>query len=256
VQLPWMRAAGSDTVVASLRHAREDRSLKAIVLAIDSRGGSSLASELILRAVRRAADRKPVVAFVDHVAASGGYMAAVGASAVVAAPLSITGSIGVFGGKFEFSGLLDRLGVGRAVLRLGRNAALESGFEPMSEAERAALDREIEATYRDFLAAVAEGRGRPVGEIEPLAGGRVYTGRRALELGLVDELGGLDEAVARAAALAGLSRAPALVQVAQASRPLAGLSGVRGLSQALEELGALGRERVFAFDASSPFLGE
>lgn len=249
VHLPWApRAAGSDTVVAALRRARDDDAVKAVVLAIDSRGGSALASELIRRAVRRLAEKKPVVAFVDHIAASGGYMAAVGAREIVAARASITGSIGVFGGKFEISGLLDRLGVGRAVLKLGKHAALESAFQPWTDDERAALDREIEQTYREFLKVVAEGRRKDVGAIEPLAGGRVYTGARAREAGLVDALGGFEDAVGRAAALAGLPAEPDVVAVEVPSRPLSGLSGVRGLADAWGSLAALAQERVFAIE--------
>ncbi len=240
------RAAGSDTIVQALRRAREDRSMRAIVLAIDSRGGSSLASELVLRAVRRAAEKKPVVAFFDQVAASGGYMIALGASSIVAAPSSLTGSIGVFGGKFELSGLLDRLGVGREVLRVGANAALESPFEPWTEGERAALDREIDQAYRDFLALVAQGRKRPLEEIEPLAGGRVYTGRRAHELGLVDELGGFEQAVAKAAGLAGIV-SPEVVAVDAAGSRLPRLPGLRAQDLAAALL-PLSSERIFALE--------
>ena len=251
VQLPWSpRAAGSDSVAQALRRAREDRSIKAIVLHIDSRGGSSLASELILRAVTRAAKEKPVVAFFDTVAASGGYMAAVGASAIVAAPTCLTGSIGVFGGKFEISGLLDKLGVGRALLRLGRQAGLESSFAPFNPDERAAMDREIERTYRDFLAAVAQGRKRSVEEIEPLAGGRVYTGLRALEAGLVDELGGFEDALARAKALAGIAGKVDVVAVEVARRSLATLAAVRSPGELAAPWRSLANERVFALDES------
>ncbi|MBI5546381.1 MAG: signal peptide peptidase SppA, partial [Deltaproteobacteria bacterium] len=226
----------------------EDESLRAVILVVDSRGGSALASELVRRAVRRLADKKPVVAFVDQVAASGGYMVAVAAHAIVATPTSIVGSIGVFGGKFEISGLLDKLGVGRAVLKQGRNAALESGFTPWTDDERAALDREIEQTYRDFLGAVGEGRKRPVEEIEPLAGGRIYTGRRAKELGLVDELGGFEAALAKAQSLAGVLAQPDVVAIEAPSSPMAALTRVRGLAEVRDLLGSLAGERVFALD--------
>lgn len=249
VKLPFApQAAGSDSVVQALKLAREDDSIRAIVLSIDSRGGSSLASELVLKAVRRAAAKKPVVAYIDHVAASGGYMAAVGAPTIIASPSAITGSIGVFGGKFEISGLLDKLGVGRTVLALGAHAAMESGFQPWSEPERAALDREIEQTYRDFLAVVAEGRKRKVEEIEPLAGGRVYTSTRAKEVGLVDALGGFEDAVAKAAALAGLKKKPDVVLVDVPAKAFSALGGVKGLSDAVKELLPLAEERVFALD--------
>ncbi|HEY3445632.1 MAG TPA: signal peptide peptidase SppA [Myxococcales bacterium] len=249
VRLPFApQAAGSDTVVQALKLAREDDSIKAIVLAIDSRGGSSLASELVLRAVRRAAAQKPVVAYIDHIAASGGYMAAVGAPTIIASPSAITGSIGVFGGKFEISGLLDKLGVGRTVLALGEHAAMESGFQPWSEGERAALDREIEQTYRDFVGVVAEGRKRKAEEIEPLAGGRVYTATKAKEVGLIDELGGFEDAVAKAAGMAGLKKKPDVVLVEVPAKMLSALSGVKGLAGAAKLLMPLAEERVFAMD--------
>ncbi|MGC4113883.1 MAG: signal peptide peptidase SppA [Myxococcales bacterium] len=249
VKVPFApQAAGSDTVVQVLRLAREDDSIKAIVVAIDSRGGSSLASELVLRAVKRAAAEKPVVAYIDHVAASGGYMAAVGAPTIIASPSAITGSIGVFGGKFEISGLLDKLGVGRTVLALGEHAAMESAFQPWSEGERAALDREIEQTYRDFLAVVAEGRKRKSEEIEPLAGGRVYTATKAKEVGLVDELGGFEDAVAKAAKLAGLEKKPDVALIEVPARALSALAGVKGYSDVAKLLVPLAEERVFALD--------
>jgi protease-4 len=161
---------------------------------------------------------------------------------------AITGSIGVFGGKFEISGLLDKLGVGRAVLALGANAAMESGFQPWSEGERAALDREIEQTYRDFLAAVAEGRKRRVEEVEPLAGGRVYTASRAKEAGLVDELGGFEDAVAKAAGMAGLKKKPDVVLIDVPAKTLSALTGVKGFAEAARWLLPLAEERLFALD--------
>jgi protease-4 len=247
---PWApKAAGSDTFARVMKRARREKRVKAIVLHIDSRGGSSLASELMLAAVRRAAGEKPVVAFVDRVAASGGYMAAVGASHIVAAPAAITGSIGVFGGKFELSGLLERLGVGKARVQLGRNAALESPFEPWTEDERAALDREIEETYQDFLAAVAAGRRLGVEQVAPLAEGRIYTGRRARELGLVDEVGDFEDAVRKAGELSGLGARPVVVALEAPARSLRALAGPKA---ALAALRALSTERLFAFDPGFP----
>ncbi|MGI5865285.1 MAG: signal peptide peptidase SppA [Myxococcales bacterium] len=251
---PWApRAAGSDTVARSLERAREDHRIKALVLHIDSRGGSSLASELMLKAVKRVAEKKPVVTFVDRVAASGGYMAALGGTHFVIAPNAITGSIGVFSGKFEISRLLEWLGVGTAVLRMGANSAIESPFEPWSEAERATLDKEIEETYRDFLRSVAEGRRMPVEKVEPLAEGRVYTGRRAQALGLADELGGFEEAVRKAAELAGLRKKPAVVAIGVPSRSLRALTGPKA-TEVFEALRPLEAERVFAHAGWWPHL--
>jgi len=240
------QAAGSDSVAVALRRAREDASLKAVVLAIDSRGGSSLASELILRAVRRLAEKKPVVAFIDGVAASGGYMAALGAAKIVISPTALTGSIGVFGGKFEASSLLDRLGVGRAIIRKGERATLESPMGPWSEAARAAIDREIDEIYRDFLKQVADARKMTVERAHELAEGRVYTGRKAHSLGLVDELGGFEDAVRLAASRAKLTREPQGVRVSTPSHPLQALAGPRRGAAIRELFLPLSAERVFA----------
>ncbi len=244
-RLATMKAAGADSLVEALARARDDARVKAIVLAIDSGGGSSLASELVRRAVRRADQVKPVVAYFDRVAASGGYLAAVGARAIVSAPGAVTGSIGVFAGKFEVSALLDRAGAGRALLRAGRRAAAESAFEPWTDEERAALDAEVEEVYQDFLEAVAQGRKRPQSEVVPLAAGRVFSGRRAHEAGLVDELGNFEDALRVAAAQAGLGRAPRVLSWGERPSPFAELARLlsgRGSSTLLP----LASERTFA----------
>lgn len=237
------RAAGSDSVVRALRRAREDRRVKAVVVAIDSRGGSALASELIYRAMKRTAEKKPVVAWIENVAASGGYMAAVGARHIVSAPGAVVGSIGVFGGKFELSGLLATLGVGQAVVRQGRNADLYSPFNGFDEEQRALMDRDIEETYQAFLSIVAEGRGKSVEEVHRLGEGRVYSGRRAHSLGLVDLLGDFEDAVAKAAELAALRKRPEVVTFEDVRRALNPLA----LKPPAADVERLLSERIFAF---------
>lgn len=245
LRLPAIRAAGADGLVEAMARARDDARVKAIVLAIDSGGGSSLASELIRRAVRRADQVKPVVAFFDRVAASGGYLAAVGARAIVCAPGAVTGSIGVFAGKFEIASLLDRAGAGRALLRAGRRAAAESPFEPWTEEERAVLDAEVEEVYQEFLEAVAQGRKRPKNDILPLAEGRIFSGRRAREAGLVDELGDFEDALRMAADLAGLRGPPRVLRLPGPPSPLGSLARLLSDGE-LSALLPLESERTFA----------
>ena len=199
---PGPEMAGSDVAVKALRAAGRDRRSKAVVLYIASPGGSALASELILEAVQRVAKKKPVIAFVDRVAASGGYMAALGAREIWATPHAIVGSIGVFGGKFDASELLGKLGIHRTQIVRGRNAGLYSPMRGFTEDERAAMEREMEETYQTFLEFVAKARGRTKEEIHALAEGRVYSGTRALGVGLVDKTGGFEEACRHAMELA------------------------------------------------------
>lgn len=187
--------ASEDRLVASLRAARQDPRVRGVVLHIDSPGGSAVASDHIHHEVTRLAEVKPVVAYLSNVAASGGYYIAVGACSIVAQPQSITGSIGVVSARVAVGPLLARLGISVDVLKRGARADLFSTTRRLEEGERAALEREIDSFYRTFLGVVARGRGRPVEEIEPLAGGRVYTGAEAHARGLVDKLGGFDAAL-------------------------------------------------------------
>jgi protease IV len=197
--------AGSETLVAGLRAAARDRSSPAAVLYVNSPGGSALASELVLAEVRRLAARKPVIAYVDRVAASGGYMIALGAKEIWASPGSILGSIGVFAGKFDLSELLTRVGVHREVLTRGEHAGLMTSARPLSAPERDALEAEVEEVYGRFVELVSEHRRLTPEEVRARGEGRVYTAGRAQEAGLVDSLGSFEAACARAFALAGRS---------------------------------------------------
>ncbi|GAA1833817.1 signal peptide peptidase SppA [Microlunatus capsulatus] len=202
---PTGRQLGSDTVAAELRATLEDDQVKAVVLHVDSPGGSAVASEVIWREVCRVRDSgRPVVVSMGALAASGGYYIAAPADVVVALPGTLTGSIGVFGGKFVVTDLLDRAGLTTGAVQQGEHARMYSSRKPFGEQERERLAATVDAIYDDFVGKVAAGRGRPVAEIEPLARGRVWTGRDALEHGLVDELGGLRDAVRIARQRAGL----------------------------------------------------
>jgi protease IV len=198
-------SAGGDTIAAALREAAADDSVSAIVLRVDSPGGSVTASETIWREVKRARERgKPVVASMGAVAASGGYYVSMGADAIVANPGTITGSIGVITGKLVVRHLKDRLGVGSDAVRTNANAdawSIDAPFTPQQHAHREA---EADLFYADFVERVAEGRNLSTEAVDVVARGRVWTGADALPRGLVDELGGFRTAVRRAKVLAGL----------------------------------------------------
>ncbi|MFK7990731.1 MAG: signal peptide peptidase SppA [Sandaracinaceae bacterium] len=183
------------STVATLRAARRNPMVAGVVLHVNSPGGSALASDLIHREVERLKELKPVVACFGDVAASGGYYVAACADAVVAQPLTITGSIGVVSARLVTEPVMNRFGVNVSTVCLAPHADLMQRPGKLTEGEDAILDREIEAFYRAFVGVVARGRGREVDEIEPLARGRVWSGVDAHERGLVDTLGGLDEAV-------------------------------------------------------------
>ncbi|MBK9713165.1 MAG: signal peptide peptidase SppA [Kouleothrix sp.] len=206
--------AGSDSVAQALRQVERNRRVSAVVLYVNSRGGDAFASDLIWREVLRVRRSKPVVVAMGDVAASGGYYIAAPASEIVAQPGTLTGSIGVVSLRPIVSGLLDRAGVNTVVLSRGAHSGLLSIVQAPSEGERQSLRDLIFASYHDFLRRVREGRDMTEQQLEPIAGGRVWTGSEALELGLVDRLGGLPEAVLRAQELAGLPQdraAPLLV---------------------------------------------
>ena len=193
---PFGRQAGSDTVGAQLRAAHDNDRARAVVLRVESPGGSAVASEVIWREVSRLRESgKPVVVSMGDVAASGGYYIACPAEVIVALPATLTGSIGVFGGKLVVDGLLERIGVSTGTVQRGERALMYSSRRGFSEDERARFAATIDAIYSEFVAKVAAGRKRAVAEIEAVARGRVWTGRDALEAGLVDELGGLRHAI-------------------------------------------------------------
>lgn len=196
---------GSDTIAPALREAAADDSVSAIVVRVNSPGGSVTASETLWREVKKARKRgKPVVASMGSVAASGGYYVAVAADAVVASPATITGSIGVLTGKLVIRDLLGRLGVGSDTVRTNANADAWAIDTPFTPEQRAHREAEADLLYADFVARVAEGRNLTKDAVDRVARGRVWTGADALERGLVDELGGFRTALRRAKILAGL----------------------------------------------------
>lgn len=196
---------GSDTIAPALREAAADESVSAIVLRVNSPGGSVTASETLWREVKRARKLgKPVVASMGAVAASGGYYIAVAADAIVASPATITGSIGVITGKLVIRDLLERLGVGLDSVRTNANADAWSIEAPFTPEQRAHREAEADLVYADFLERVADGRNMTTEAVDRVARGRVWTGADARERGLVDELGGFRTALRRAKILAGL----------------------------------------------------
>jgi protease-4 len=190
-----MPIAAEEPICETLRAVRDDRRVRGVVLNVSSRGGSALASDRILRDVKRLAEKKPVIAYLGDVAASGGYMVAVGAHAIVAQPTTITGSIGVVAARLHGSALLNKLGIAVEVVKRGAHADMQNPARFLEPEEKAHLERQIDEVYVSFLEAVAKGRNKSVAEIEPLAGGRVWSGHDAKRHGLVDLLGGFDVAL-------------------------------------------------------------
>jgi protease-4 len=186
---------GSDTVVEALRKARADSSIRAIVLRIDSPGGSAIASDVIWREVMLTREVKPVIASMSDVAASGGYYIAMPAHAIVAEPATLTGSIGVVMVKFVIDGTLDKLGINLEQVTAGRYADMYSPVRAFTPEERAKVEEQMQATYEAFVEKAAAGRQTTPERIDAIAQGRVWTGRQAKEIGLVDELGGLSRAL-------------------------------------------------------------
>ncbi len=210
---------GSETVAGALREAIEDPGIEAVIFRIDSPGGSYVASDRIWREVQRARDDgKPVIVSMGNVAASGGYFVAAPAHAIVAQPGTVTGSIGVVGGKFVLTDLWDKLGIAWDGVQTGANAALNSPNQDYSEAGWANLQASLDRIYADFTGKVAQGRGLPAEGMDSLALGRVWSGADARANGLVDELGGLSVALRLAREAAGLDP-EAAVRLEQFPRP-------------------------------------
>ena len=198
---------GSDTLVRALREIREDDSIRAVVLRVDSPGGSAVASDVIWRELvitREGEKGKPLVASMSDLAASGGYYIAMAAPTIVAEPGTLTGSIGIFGGKVVTAGTLDKLGVNMESVSQGRFADINSPVRPYDEAERQKVLDQLHAFYDQFVEKVAKSRGMTPERVDAVGRGRVWTGRQAKEIGLVDSLGGLDLAVSMAKQAAGI----------------------------------------------------
>ena len=259
------REIAAHTLVAALRRLGADASVKAVVLRIDSGGGSALASEAIWRAVADLKARKPVVVSMSDVAASGGYYIAAGATKIFAHADTLTGSIGVVGGKLAPAGALARLGVNAFPIGRGKRATMRASLAPWTDDERGAIRRSMEEVYRTFVGRVAAGRGKPVAQIEPIAQGRVWTGARAKELGLVDEIGGLDAAIAEARRLGGVNAAseleiypppPTLRDLLQGIGGVAGLPFGLGAGAPAAGAGDTALAALAALAATDPVLAD
>jgi protease-4 len=252
-------AVGADAACRTLATLRKDGGVAAVVLHVDSRGGSAAASDRIWRGVERLAAEKPVVAHLGDVAASGGYYVVAPCHWIVAEPSTLTGSIGVVGGKLTVERLLDRLGIATELLARGQAAAMLSVRRRYDEVGREKLRAEIGAMYEQFVGKVRAGRRLDEARADAAARGRVWTGADAKERGLVDQLGGLPDAVAEAERRA--RRRPGetfRVEDYAPKReggPFAGLlADAHALRDALTTLGALAGERVLALALRLPTI--
>ena len=198
---------GSDTMIEQIQRIREDESIRAIVLRVDSPGGSSVASDVIWRELmitRDANPSRPLIVSMSDLAASGGYYISMPAHAIVAEPGTLTGSIGIFGGKIALGGTMDKIGVGRGTVKSGRNADIYSPFSPFTPEQRDKVFDYMRVFYDDFVEKAAMSRRTSAGNIDAVAQGRVWTGQQARQHGLVDVIGGLDTAVSLAKQRAGI----------------------------------------------------
>lgn len=269
--LPLQPMAVDERIIGAVRVARLHPQVRGVVLHVDSPGGSALASDRIHHELAQLAAEKPLVASMGNVAASGGYYVSAPAHAIVAQPTTVTGSIGVVSARLVVEPLLARLGVSTEVLQRGAHARLLDPLLPLDAAEKAVVEREMEHVYRTFVGVVAAGRRRPVEEIERLAQGRVWIGADAHAHGLVDRLGGFEDAVevVRERIGRGASRLRVVV-LREPRKPLPPLDPPRSasgavLSEVLAALApgfplesallALRGERVLALATSLPTLG-
>jgi protease-4 len=238
--------AGSNTVAQAIRQAEADKNIAAVILYVDSPGGSSLASDVMAREVRRLMLKKPVVVYMGGVAASGGYYVSALANAIVAQPMTVTGSIGVFALKPNTREAFDKLFLHRTLLKRGQNAGMFSDATPLSESERAAIENSVSRTYHEFKTIVAEGRKLDYDALEPLCGGRVWTGAMAHEHNLVDVLGDFTVALEKAREMAKLpagKRVQAILvsppKEAVLPKPFEKAGAIKEMVSGLEEMRAL-----------------
>ncbi len=199
------KLVGGETIAKAISAARNSPEVRAIVIRIDSPGGSALASEVMSREVFKTRGVKPIICSMGDVAASGGYFLAAGCDVIFAEPMTITGSIGIFYGKFDLSGLMARLGVTTDTFRRGARADMESMYRPYTPEERTLLRDRLTYFYRRFTGAVAEGRKLTQTRVDELGRGRVWSGQQAAGIGLVDRLGGIADAITLAKERIGLS---------------------------------------------------
>jgi protease-4 len=249
--------AGSESVVGALRMAEKNRRVAAVLFYVDSPGGDALASDLIWREVERISARKPVVVLMGNAAASGGYYVSAAASHVVARSGTLTGSIGVLAIRPVALGLYEKLGINPVVLERGAHAGLLDPSRRPSPDELRVIEGQIKRIYTEFKDRVARGRKMELSDLEGIAGGRVWTGAEALDLGLVDETGGFREALGKARELGGIERdVPRVltkVNPPRGGRPLPGEPAQTALDAIGETWLALSELRAGGFLAFTPY---
>lgn len=226
--------SGSDTIIGAINKLRGDGNVKAVVVRIDSPGGSALASDQIYRELRRLAQKKPVIASMGNIAASGGYYIAAGADEIIASPWTLTGSIGIFAGKFSLGEFSEKWGINTTMLQRGEAAGAFSMWTPFSDKQKAYIKKYILYLYEMFLVQVTNTRDLTVAELDAVARGRVWSGEAAMKKKLVDRQGGLLDALRRAEELAKLEEREAIYRVyPNTSSPI---SSSPGLSTAVHTL--------------------
>ncbi len=201
----WGEVMGSETIANAIKAAREDKTVKAIVFRVDSPGGSGIASDVILREIIRTKGKKPFIVSMSDVAGSGGYWISCAADTIVSLPGTYTGSIGVISGKISLEGLYEKIGFTKEVIKRGKHADFFTTTRQFTDEEREVIKRQIKEFYDDFVNKVAEGRKMSYEEVDAIGKGRVWTGRQAKGNKLVDELGGLNLALAIAKEKAGIA---------------------------------------------------
>jgi protease-4 len=236
VPLLDMRLVGSYSMADTIRELREDSNVRSVVLRIESPGGSSLASDVMWRELTLLAKRKPLIVSMGTVAASGGYYVASASRNIYALPLTITGSIGIFYGKADLSGLLAKIGVTTDTYKTAPRADAESMFRGFTPDEQQALEHKVEQFYDTFLDRVSAGRGMAKAEIDAVGRGRVWLGQEAIERHLVDHLGGLREALDAAREAAHLPDDAPIDELPRENRSL--------LQWALDSVGVSAEERL------------
>jgi protease-4 len=227
IPLLGRKLAGSRSITKQIAALRKDDSVRAVVVRIDSPGGSVQAADDIARELDLTRKRKPVVISMGTTCASGGYYIATGGQYIYADATTATGSIGIFYPKLDLSGFAEKLGIGIDEQDYGDHAGLRSWWKPYSPSERAAAQRDIEESYREFTARVARARSMTPEQVDEAARGRVWSGVRAIEIGLVDDYGGMREAVARARAIVGIG--PDVGDVVLYPEPLTPLENIRAV---------------------------
>ncbi len=254
VPLVGMKLAGSYTIAKTLKESRENPMIGAVVLRIESPGGSAMASDVIWREVQLTAKVKPVVVSMGASAASGGYYIASPATRIFANPLSITGSIGIFYGKADVAELLKKIGVSVETYKTAPRADVESIYRPFTDSEKAELQKKVGQFYDVFLTRVSQGRKLAKQDVDKVGQGRVWTGEQALNRKLVDELGGLRQALAHARKLAGLPDHAQILELPPPDQSLVGkLLGLEGVGARAGAEAILPGEIVDLARALAPF---